>query len=52
MVIPRLRSIAFIPAATDLHPSANIARVRTVAQVVAEKIEKRQNDQLYEAGKS
>nr|GMD26745.1 Uncharacterised protein [Ipomoea batatas]GMD80438.1 Uncharacterised protein [Ipomoea batatas] len=34
MVMPRLRSIAFIPAATDLQPSANIARVRTVAQVV------------------
>jgi hypothetical protein len=37
MLIPRLRSIAFIPAATDLHPSANIARVRTVAQVVPAK---------------
>jgi len=47
MVIPRLRSIAFIPAATDLHPSANIARVRTVAQVVPEKLENRQNHQLY-----
>lgn len=34
IVMPRLRSIAFIPAATDLHPSVNIARVRTVAQVV------------------
>lgn len=34
MVIPRLRSIAFMPAATDLQPSANMARVRTVAQVV------------------
>ena len=33
-VIPRLRSMAFIPAATDLQPSLNIARVRTVAQVV------------------
>ena len=32
--IPRLRSIAFIPAATDLHPSVNIALVRIVAQVV------------------
>lgn len=37
MVIPRLRSIAFIPAATDLHPSVKIARVRTVAQVVPAK---------------
>lgn len=34
IVIPRLKSMAFIPAATDLHPSANIALVRTVAQVV------------------
>jgi hypothetical protein len=32
--IPRLRSIAFIPAATDLQPSVNIALVRTVAHVV------------------
>lgn len=34
ILIPRLRSIAFIPAATDLHPSEYIARVRIVAQVV------------------
>jgi hypothetical protein len=34
--IPRLKSIAFIPAATDLHPSVNIAFVKTVAQVVPE----------------
>jgi len=33
-LIPRLRSIAFIPAATDLQPSVKIARVRTVAHVV------------------
>ena len=32
--IPRLKSIAFIPAATDLHPSVNIAFVKTVAHVV------------------
>uniref|UniRef100_A0A0A9HG95 CPN60II n=1 Tax=Arundo donax TaxID=35708 RepID=A0A0A9HG95_ARUDO len=32
--IPRLRSMAFIPAATDLQPSLNIAFVRTVAHVV------------------
>jgi hypothetical protein len=34
--IPRLKSIEFIPAATDLHPSVNIAFVKTVAQVVPE----------------
>jgi hypothetical protein len=34
--IPRLKSIAFIPAATDLHPSVNIAFVKTVAHVVPE----------------
>lgn len=34
--IPRLKSIAFMPAATDLHPSVNIALVNTVAQVVPE----------------
>lgn len=36
MEIPRRRSIAFTPAATDLHPSEKIARVRTVAHVVPE----------------
>lgn len=36
IVMPRLKSIAFIPAATDLHPSVNIARVRIVAHVVPE----------------
>jgi hypothetical protein len=34
--IPRLKSIAFIPAATDLQPSVNIAFVKTVAHVVPE----------------
>lgn len=32
--MPRLKSIAFMPAATDLQPSVNIAFVRTVAHVV------------------
>jgi len=32
--IPLLRSIGFIPAATDLQPSLKIARVRIVAVVV------------------
>jgi hypothetical protein len=32
--IPRLKSIGFIPAATDLHPSLKIALARTVAVVV------------------
>lgn len=30
--IPHLKSIAFVPAATDLHPSSYIARVRIVAR--------------------
>ena len=34
IVMPHLKSIAFIPAATDLQPSVNIARVRMVAHVV------------------
>jgi hypothetical protein len=38
--IPRLKSIAFIPAATDLHPSVNIAFVKTVAHVVPENWDK------------
>ena len=33
-LIPRRRSMGFIPAATDLHPSLKMARVRTVAVVV------------------
>lgn len=32
--IPLLRSIGFIPAATDLHPSLKIARAKMVAVVV------------------
>lgn len=32
--MPLRRSMGFIPAATDLHPSAKMARVRTVAAVV------------------
>ena len=34
IVMPHLKSIAFIPAATDLQPSVNIARVRMVAHIV------------------
>lgn len=34
MVIPLLKSIGFIPAATDLHPSLKIALANTVAVVV------------------
>lgn len=34
LLIPLLRSIGFIPAATALHPSLNIALVKTVAVVV------------------
>ena len=34
MLIPLHRSIAFMPAATDLHPSEKITRVSTVAAVV------------------
>mmetsp|Transcript_26067 Transcript_26067/g.66112 ORF Transcript_26067/g.66112 Transcript_26067/m.66112 type:complete len:433 (+) Transcript_26067:118-1416(+) len=33
-LMPRRRSIGFMPAATDLHPSAKMARVSTVAVVV------------------
>jgi uncharacterized protein YhbP (UPF0306 family) len=33
-LIPRRRSMAFIPAATDLQPSEKMARVSTVAAVV------------------
>ena len=33
-LIPLLKSIGFIPAATDLHPSLKIALARTVAVVV------------------
>lgn len=32
--MPRRKSMGFMPAATDLQPSDNIARVRTVAVVV------------------
>lgn len=32
--IPRFKSIGFMPAATDLHPSVKMARVNTVAVVV------------------
>jgi hypothetical protein len=32
--MPRRKSIGFIPAATDLHPSLKMARVNTVAVVV------------------
>lgn len=34
MLMPRLRSMGFMPAATDLAPSAKIALVKTVAVVV------------------
>jgi hypothetical protein len=34
VVIPLLKSIGFIPAATDLHPSLKIALAKTVAVVV------------------
>mmetsp|Transcript_14445 Transcript_14445/g.47426 ORF Transcript_14445/g.47426 Transcript_14445/m.47426 type:complete len:329 (+) Transcript_14445:629-1615(+) len=34
IVMPRRRSIGFMPAATDLHPSEKMARVSTVAVVV------------------
>ena len=33
-LMPRLRSMGFMPAATDLQPSLKMARVRTVAVVV------------------
>jgi len=33
-LIPLLRSIGFIPAATDLHPSLKIALAKTVEVVV------------------
>lgn len=33
-LMPLLRSIGFMPAATDLHPSLKIALARTVAVVV------------------
>ena len=35
-LIPRRRSMGFMPAATDLQPSLRIARVSTVAVVVPE----------------
>jgi hypothetical protein len=34
ILIPLLKSIGFIPAATDLHPSLKIALAKTVAVVV------------------
>ena len=34
MLIPRRRSMGFMPAATDLQPSDKMARVKTVAVVV------------------
>jgi hypothetical protein len=45
MFIPLLKSMAFIPAATDLHPSVNMDLVSTVAHVVP--VKKSSNDQPF-----